>query len=265
MATPTPRLGLTRDDSGDNYSVSRVNANSTIIDEVAGCTMVTNAAARPTTNLFHGRMIYELDTEAALVWRTDLTPDNWRYIGIPSVANATARDALDPKHDGLRVWQRDIDETFVWNSATWKRLYFGRKTLRGIILNTQYTDLGAGPTNLTRFDLNSLSLTTSQVYWVKFDCQYNSSAFGSWEFRVRKGGSGGPLQFTRMLRVPESGFDDSYSFEVPWQATADEVTSLNLSVARLAGTGVLDIYGAAFRSSFSVAEEVDLSVWSYSS
>lgn len=114
--TNTSRIALTKDGDTENYSVARVNANWDRIDEYIGVTKCTSSS-RPTANLFDGRVIYETDTECMVVYRTDLV--NWRYAGMAVVANATARDALTPKHDGLMCYRKDVDLVQVYNGSAW--------------------------------------------------------------------------------------------------------------------------------------------------
>jgi hypothetical protein len=93
--TTTTRLGLTKDDGTENYSVTRVNANSDKIDAAIGSIMCTSST-RPSSP-FTGQTAYETDTLAQIVY----TGSTWRYMSTPAVANLTAIQALTPVYNGM--------------------------------------------------------------------------------------------------------------------------------------------------------------------
>lgn len=133
--TNTARAGLTKDGTTENYSVVRVNANSDLIDELLGCTPCLSSA-RPTTALFPGRLAYETDTEAVIVYR-DVT--GWRYVQTPLVDSQAERDALVFKNDGLKCYRRDRDWFELWDGGAWR--------VQGIAVCSTTTDRDTAITN----------------------------------------------------------------------------------------------------------------------
>lgn len=123
MSTSTPRLLLVKPIGTENYSVSIVDSNLDIIDAAIGATICTSAT-RPATGLFDGRLAYETDTDALLVYKT--SGATWRYVNTPKVAGTTERDALTPKFDGLRCYRKDTDLEQIWNGSAWLDNYLGQ-------------------------------------------------------------------------------------------------------------------------------------------
>ena len=116
MPTNTTRLSLTKPTGPENYSVGIVNANSDKLDETAGAIHCTSGA-RPTTNLFDGRLAYETDTRALISYT--VSGGVWRYLTPAYVGSKAAQDALTPKHDGMACWRTDRDFMAYWTGSTW--------------------------------------------------------------------------------------------------------------------------------------------------
>lgn len=114
--TATSKLGLTKDDGTENYSVTRVNANTDKLDAAAGAQICTSAT-RPSSP-FTGQEAYETDTSAHIVC-TNATGPVWKYVTNPTVANSTALAALTPVHQGLMAFTTDLLVTWRRGSGGW--------------------------------------------------------------------------------------------------------------------------------------------------
>lgn len=262
MATPTPRMGLTRDDGTDNYSVSRVNSNNDKIDEYIGFTPCTSSL-RPSSGLFNGRVAYETDTDASIVYLTGAA--NWRYVTAPKVASAAARDALSPKFDGMECYRKDIDMMEIWNGSAWRKAVQGKRLLKAKELGSNITGIGPGENFSNKFDLTPVNVIGGVRYLFTFE-SYVNAALGSYTFRIYKHTQVQPLA-TTVLRCTEGGFDTRWGFQVTWPCTADETGLMfYITFERTAGSGTLGMFGGLDRRSFfSVEEEIDTSGnWSVS-
>lgn len=259
--TTTTRLGLTKDSGDENYSVTRVNANTDKLDDAIGCTPCTSGA-RPSSGLFDGRIAYETDTDAAIVYRTAIT--NWRYLGTPAVASQAARDALTPKHDGLKCYRKDLDLVEVYNGSTWlSPSRAGRRLLRGVILETGYSGLAGTETTLSRFTLTPVDFVNGERFIVCFDAYVNAGT-GSYVFRVYRNGA---FVLDRMYRCNSASLDDHFGFQAVYPCDVTQLgVPMTITVQRVDGAGTLSISGSGTkRSNFSVLQDVDTaSNWSIS-
>lgn len=238
--TLTTRAALIKPAGLDQYDIGQFNSNADKIDELLGATPCTSGA-RPSSSLFNGRLAYETDTDAFIVYRTDIS--NWRYASDPNVANDTARNALTPKHDGLKCYRKDRDWYEVWNGSVWRVV--GNQVLKGTTLGGAWTDLSA----TTEFDLFDMALTavpvvSGQNLIFHLDLYVNCTSTTSWLFRVRKDSvPGGQVIFNRMFWLGAAGTaDTTITCHVPWPCDGTNSNqTFKLSVQRAAGSGLLDI------------------------
>ena len=86
MAVPTPILGLKQYDATEDMDYVEVNAQFAQLDTLPPT--VCTSSTRPGSNLYQGRMIYETDTKAILMWDNTGTP-GWRYIKPGNYKNYT--------------------------------------------------------------------------------------------------------------------------------------------------------------------------------
>jgi hypothetical protein len=117
MGTTTTNLALYKPDGTEFVlRVTDLNDNWDKIDAAVGITFCTSAT-RPSTGLTNGRLIYETDTTAFLIYRLSTTA--WIYLTTPVVANNTARDALTPVYNGMLSVTLDTNTLWQRKSAAW--------------------------------------------------------------------------------------------------------------------------------------------------
>lgn len=116
---PTPILGLEQYQGTDDWDYADVNGDNAQIDTLPPT--VCLSSARPNTNLYQGRLIYESDTKAVLQYDLTGTP-GWRYIK-PGNYKTWAHNwssnglALSPGSATLNSQFRQIDNhvDFTWS------------------------------------------------------------------------------------------------------------------------------------------------------
>lgn len=117
MGTSTTNLGLYKPDGTEFIlRVTDLNDNWDKVDAASGITFCTSST-RPSTGLTNGRLIYETDTVAFLIYRLSTTA--WIYLTTPSVANNTARDALTPVYNGMLAITLDTNTLWQRKSGAW--------------------------------------------------------------------------------------------------------------------------------------------------
>lgn len=174
----TTRAQLTMDDDSEDYDVGRVNANSLKLDEYIGASPCTSIA-RPSTGLFVGRLAYETDTEAVIVWRDGT---GWRYVGVPLVDSQAERDALGPTHEGLQCHRRDRNWFEFWDAAAWR--------VHGTAICADEADLAA----ITNPRSGQIAVTTDFDYVWQYD-----GGSSSWKM------AGGTRTAMGLLAAPVAG------------------------------------------------------------
>lgn len=117
MGTTTTNLGLYKPD-GTEFMLRVVDLNDNLdkIDAAVGMTFCTSST-RPSTGLTNGRLIYETDTTALLVYRLSTTA--WIYLTTPVTANNTARDALTPVYNGMLSVTLDTNTLWQRKAGAW--------------------------------------------------------------------------------------------------------------------------------------------------
>lgn len=160
--TATARLGLTRDLTTDNYDVNRVNANSDKIDAAIGAVECTSST-RPSSGNFGGRLAYETDTNGLIVYMTSIS--NWRYANMPAIGSATIRNAINNKHDGLRIYRSDRDWIEVYDGAAWR--------VHGMAQCSTETDRDA---NVTPWDGAKAFTNDVRIEWVHYNGVWHALA-----------------------------------------------------------------------------------------
>ena len=110
----TTRLGLTKDSTGEQYDVGRVNANTQKIDDNIGAIICTSST-RPSTP-YAGMHIFETDTGFSLVWRADLSAWAIPRTGMYA-AGARPTTGL---YEGYTIYRTDKDFHETYDGALWR-------------------------------------------------------------------------------------------------------------------------------------------------
>jgi hypothetical protein len=248
MSTSTTRLALQKDLGTENYSVAVVNANLDKIDAAIGATKCTSST-RPGSSLFDGRLIYETDTDALLMYNT--TGPAWHYLTMCNVADATARDALTPKHDGLHCYRRDIDRVEAWDGSNW--LPTGPLGIVGGKVFTGLNNIGSAITTTETepggiYDTGSIGLLPNRRYTIETRYKAKGSVdFDDFTIRIRQGataGTGGAQIRQHVHNVLHSSFGYTYDIFCDFETGGSAVSKFfTLTAVRTGGTGNLQFIG----------------------
>jgi hypothetical protein len=247
MSTSTTRLALQKDLGPENYSVTVVNANLDKIDAAIGATKCTSAT-RPGSSLFDGRLIYETDTDALVVY--NITGPAWHYLTMCNVADATARDALTPKHDGLHCYRRDIDRVEAWDGSNW--LATGPLGIVGGKVFTGLNNIGSAVTSTEvepgAFDTGSIGLLPNRRYTIHARYKAKGSAdFEDFTIRIRQGtvaGTSGAQIRQHVHNTLHSSFGYTFDIFCEYETGGSAVSRFfTLTAARTGGSGNLQFLG----------------------
>lgn len=121
MGTNTSKLNLFKPDGTEFVlRVTDLNDNWDKIDAAFGVTFCTSST-RPSTGLSDGRLIYETDTSALLVYR--LSVPAWVYVSPPAVTNSAALTALTPVYNGMMAVTLDTNTLWQRKSGAWVDIF----------------------------------------------------------------------------------------------------------------------------------------------
>lgn len=293
--TTTSRLGLTKDDNNELYSVERVNANADKVDANIGI-IVCTSSTRPSTP-YNGMHIYETDTGLHGLWRSDLS--SW-VVPRASILATSVRPTIGI-YEGFQIYRTDRDWIEIYDGAAWR--VHGNASVSSVANLSQVTDpllnqqvrvtaapakmyqwngtawepisslvrplvravskagvlLQADGTEKTITELNATySVVTGENY--EFEIELTGYGFGmtttTWgQWRVRR---------TTALSgtLVEDGFwpwttaIDSPSFRFNWNSTVTGSTNFYVSVQRNGGDGNLELVGDG-RTRLKIAHTVD--------
>jgi hypothetical protein len=143
MSTLTPRLGLTLPDGPEEYSISIVNGNATLIDADLGGVVICTSLTRPSTT-YAGMLAFETDTGMLII--RDGANTGW-IIGT-TVTTCTSVTRPTSTHAGMLIYESDTQCLVMRNSSNsgWVVRLGGQTYYQTIndTSNTSVTSYGLG-------------------------------------------------------------------------------------------------------------------------
>lgn len=221
MSTTTPRLSLVKPANLDTYDVGVFNGNADILDAEVGVTFCTSTT-RPATPKV-GREIFETNTGFHLAWDGD-------------------------------SWER-LNPDPVIPPATITNLRKGRRYTTNATLATT-----SGTTEtLAGMETGSFAYVSGRVYVIHVHVVWDSNTINDQPvFRVREDNLAGAqiLQAAPQAGVKTANVKVTYDFHGLYTPTSSASKTFVLTVARLAGSGVIRTYGESVQRGAMWAEEI---------
>jgi hypothetical protein len=247
----TTRLGLEKPEATDEYDIAVYNDNWDKLDLAAG-TIICSSSTRPSTGLFVGLTIFEIDTNRTYYW----DGDSWEIKPATGVlVICTSGDRPSTPVFGTPIYETDTGRQYYYNGTDW--VPYGRYTVGG----KRYTTTSATTSNITTvetaiYDTGSQPLVNGRIYMLRTRIEFQNSAANDVVLKIRDTNASGTILGSLTATPKGAATSTVVDIEVPYPATTTGNKTFVVTAIRATGTGNVTGRGNSASPPYALVEHI---------